>query len=471
MILEQHYLGCLSQASYFLCDPASGEAIVVDPRRDVDLYLERAERHGVRIREVVLTHVHADFVAGHLELQARTGATIRLGAGARADFAFEPLADGEAIDLGDVRVVARATPGHTPESICLVVYDLAVSADEPHGVLTGDTLFLGDVGRPDLAASVGASREDLAAELYDSLHRVILPLPDATKVYPGHGAGSACGKALSNETVSTMGEQRRFNYALQPMSREDFVREVTTGLRPAPAYFAHAAATNRAERATLDEALARGLRALTLDDALRLAREEGAQLLDTRDPEDYARSHLAGAIYVGLCGRYASWVGALLDPARPIVILADEDREEESAMRLGRIGFDRVAGFVDDYAHALDDRPDLARATGRVDATELLARERAGERVPLVDVRQCGEWDAGRIPGASHLPLDELTARMDELPTGPYVLQCQGGYRSLIAASLIEAAGKDAAPLVDLRGGFAAWLQSGGEPEVPVGAG
>lgn len=468
MILEQHYLGCLAQASYFLADPASGTAVVVDPRRDVELYLERAKHHGVEIRHVILTHFHADFVAGHIELRERTGARIALGPGAQADFAFDELADGQQLDFGKLRIEVRSTPGHTPESVCLVVYDLAESAEVPHGVLTGDTLFIGDVGRPDLMSSIGYTREALAGMLYDSLQRSILTLPDATKVYPGHGAGSACGKALSNETVSTIGEQRALNYALQPMTKAAFVREVTTGLRDAPAYFAHDAQRNREERPTLESQLAQNLKPLSLQTALELARSKGAQLLDTRDPEDYAAGHLAGATYIGLCGKYASWARALLEPNREIVILADPDKHHESALRLGRIGFDRVVGFVADYAAELAAHPAHVRTTGRVDSEELLARQRAGETVAIVDVRACGEWDAGHLPGAKHIPLDELPRRLAELPSVPYVLQCQGGYRSLIAASLVEAAGGEG--LVDLRGGYAAWERSGGPIERPVNA-
>lgn len=468
MILEQHYLGCLAQASYFLCDPASGVGVVVDPRRDIELYLERAVHYGVEIRHVILTHFHADFVAGHIELRERTGARIALGPGAQADFAFDELQDGERLDFGNLRIEVRSTPGHTPESVCLVVYDLAHSRTEPHGVLTGDTLFIGDVGRPDLMSSVGYTREALAGMLYDSLQRSLLSLPDATKVYPGHGAGSACGKALSKETVSTIGEQRAFNYALQPMSKDQFVREVTTGLREAPAYFAHDAQRNREERPTLDQQLADHLKAVSLDAALELARSQEAQLLDTRDPEDYANGHLGGATYIGLCGKYANWAGALLDPHRPIVILSAPGKQHESAMRLGRIGFDRIAGFVEDYPAALAARPDLARTTGRVDSEELMARQRGGESIRIVDVRGAGEWDCGHLPNATLIPLDELARRLEELPGEPYVLQCAGGYRSLIAASLIEAAG--ATGLVDLRGGFAAWERSGGTIEKPVTA-
>jgi hydroxyacylglutathione hydrolase len=266
--------------------------------------------------------------------------------------------------------------------------------------------------------------------------------------------------------VSTIGEQRAFNYALQPMEKAAFVREVTTGLRDAPKYFAHDAQRNREERPTLDAELERNLIPISIDAALELARDRGAQLLDTRDPEEYATGHLAGATYIGLCGSYASWAGKLLDPQRPIVSLAAPSKHHESAMRLGRIGFDSIAGFVDDYPGVLAARPDLVRSTGRVDTEEVLARGRGGETVQMVDVRGPGEWDGGHLPGAVHIPLDEFGARLNELPKAPYVLQCQGGYRSLIAASLVEAAGGE--QLVDLRGGFAAWVQGGGPVERPV---
>src|SRR5688572_14072478 len=352
MHLEQIYLGCLSQASYLIVDEKTRTAAVVDPRRDVGIYLEKAANLGATIRHVLLTHFHADFLSGHLELRERTGATIHLGARGRSEYAVQPMKDGGVLEFGDVRLSFLETPGHTPESVCIVVTDMgntdkgntgkAKDAREPVAVLTGDTLFIGDVGRPDLMVAAGMKAEDLAGMLHDSLQK-LLALPDATIVYPGHGAGSACGKNLSSDTSSTIGVQRRVNYALQPMSKADFVRLVTAEQPNAPAYFAYDAGLNRSERATLESVLAKSLKPLELDEALR-AVQAGALLLDTRDADSFAAEHLMGSVNIGLTGRYASWVGTLVDPKRAIVLVTAAGKEEESATRLGRIGFDRIAG-------------------------------------------------------------------------------------------------------------------------------
>src|SRR5919197_1563374 len=346
MILHQFYLNCLAHASYLIGDEQTHVAAVVDPQRDVDQYLGFAERAGLRIAHVILTHFHADFVAGHLELRDREGARIYLGSRAEAEYEFSPLADGDSIDLGRVRIDSLETPGHSPESISLLVYDLNESADSPHAVLSGDTLFIGDVGRPDLRASLGWSAEDLGAMFYDSLHEKLLPLPDDTLLYPAHGAGSLCGKNMSSDTVSTIGVQRRYNYALQPMDRDEFVRVVTTDLPDTPAYFTYDAVLNTKERPTLDQTLVDELRPLPLSEAQALV-DEGAQLLDTRDPADFAGAHVAGSLNVGMSGAYATWAGTILDTERPVVVVADPGREQEAAMRLGRIGFDNVAGYLD----------------------------------------------------------------------------------------------------------------------------
>jgi glyoxylase-like metal-dependent hydrolase (beta-lactamase superfamily II) len=462
MILEQHYLACLSQASYLVGDEAAGVAAVVDPRRDVDLYLEAAAKHGLAIRHVVLTHFHADFVAGHLELARRTGATIHLGTRARADYPFEPLSEGDEIALGAVRLRALETPGHTPEGISLLVYD-GPEAAQPHAVMTGDTLFIGDVGRPDLMASVGVTAAELAGMLYDSTRGKLLALPDATLLYPGHGAGSMCGKSLSTDTVSTIGDQRRFNYALQEMSREDFIALVTADQPQAPAYFGYDARMNRERRGMLEDALA-GLRALDLA-AADAALAAGAVALDVRTPEDYAAAHLAGSISVGLDGRFATWAGTVLPPDAEVVLIAPEGREREAALRLGRIGYDRVRGYL---AGGVGTVPAARRrAVCRYDAPEL-ARELAGGAsggAPprVLDVRQPGEVAAGAIADALAIPLTQLADRLDEVPAGPFVIQCAGGYRSMIAASLFERAGRE--DLHDLRGGMTAW-QAAGLPTV-----
>lgn len=340
MVLEHFYLNCLAHASYLIGDETTRTAAVIDPQRDIDRYLAFADERGLRIQHVFLTHFHADFISGHLELRDRTGATIYLGAAAKAEYPFTPLADGAIVQFGQVRLQALATPGHTPESISMAVYDLARSDTEPYAVLTGDTLFVGDVGRPDLRVALGWSAADLGGLLYDSLRTKLLTLPDASLVYPAHGAGSLCGKALGKETVSTVGEQRRSNYALQPMSKAAFIDLVTADQPDAPPYFTYDAVLNSKERPTLAETLARELNPLPLERVLTL-QGAGAQLLDTREAGEFAAAHLAGSINIGLGGQYATWAGTVLKHDAPIVIVADPGRESESAVRLGRIGFDQ----------------------------------------------------------------------------------------------------------------------------------
>ena len=456
MILEQHYLACLSQASYLIGDAEAGVAAVVDPRRDVEVYKQAAAKHGVEIRHVLLTHFHADFLAGHLELAAETGAALHLGAAASAEFDFEPLEDGAELRLGAVTIQALATPGHTPESVSYTVRDN--SEDEPRAVLTGDTLFIGDVGRPDLMSSVGVTAEDLAGALYDSVHQKLLTLPDETVVYPGHGAGSSCGKNLSTALSCTIGQQRRTNYALQDMTKEAFVSVVTAGQRPAPQYFGHDAALNKRERPLLKETLAQALRPLSIEEALA-AQAEGAVLLDTRDGDAFAAGFLPGAIFVGLGGRFASWVGTVISPDAELVLISESGTEEEAVTRLGRIGYDKVRGFLEDPAQALAGRGDLERVQ-RVDAASLAAILGEDRELAVIDVRAEGEFEAGRIAGALNLPLQRPQEMAAAAPVdGPHVIHCQGGYRSLIAASLIAQTNK--APLVDLTGGFEAWERAG----------
>ena len=456
MILEQYYLGCLAHASYLIADEAAGLAAVVDPQRDVDEYLADARALGCRIEHVLLTHLHADFLAGHLELRDREGATIYLGARASAEYAFEPLTDGGALALGQVRLVTLATPGHSPESVSILVYDLAADAERPHALLSGDTLFIGDVGRPDLRAGLGWSAEALGSLLYDSIHEKILPLPDATLVYPAHGAGSLCGKHLSSETVSTIGIQRRYNYALQPMSREEFVRVVTSDQPDSPAYFAYDAVLNTKERPTLEQALAEGLVPLPLDDVLALA-ERGAQILDARSSLDFAGAHLRGAVNIGLDGSYATWAGTLLDPGRPIVIVVEPGREHEAEIRLGRIGFDDVAGFLAGGMLSLADHTELVERIDRITAATL-AEQLAGSDPPLVlDVRAAGERDALCVPGSLNIPLGRLPAELAGLPRDrPIVVHCSTGYRSSAAASILRQHGF--AGVFDLVGGLNAPL-------------
>jgi glyoxylase-like metal-dependent hydrolase (beta-lactamase superfamily II)/rhodanese-related sulfurtransferase len=340
MNLKQYYLGCLSHASYLITDEKTKTAAVVDPQRDIDQYLSDAAKGGCAIKYVFLTHFHADFLAGHIELRDRAGAKIHLGARAQAEFDFVRVKDGDRIEFGDVRLEILETPGHTPEGISILVYDMAKGTDQPRAVLTGDTLFIGDVGRPDLLASIGVTADELADMLYDSVAKLVR-LPDATLVYPTHGAGSMCGKSLSKETVSTIGEQKKFNYALQPMSREEFKRLVTAEQPEAPAYFVHDAIRNRQERPSLESAMQQSLKSLPLEEVLRL-RNQGAQLLDVRDAPDFAGAHLDGSLNIALQGKYATWCGTMLGHEAPIVVIGESGQADEAIMRLGRIGFDNT---------------------------------------------------------------------------------------------------------------------------------
>ncbi len=460
MFFKQYYLGCLAHASYMIGDEGTGGAAVVDPQRDIDQYIKDAEEQGLKIRYVFLTHFHADFVAGHIELRDRTGAEICLGARAQAEYPFRPLRDGDTIEFGSARLKILETPGHTPEGISILVYDLKKSQATPHAVLTGDTLFIGDVGRPDLMASIGITANELGEMLYDSLHEKLLPLPDETLVYPAHGAGSMCGRNLSTDTFSTMGTQRKYNYALQPMSKEDFVKVVTENQPEAPQYFGYDAMLNRRERQTLELVLETHLQPLSLDQVLNM-QKDGAQLLDVRDPADFAGGHLTGSINIGLGGKFATWAGTVLDKSRPMVIVAEPPREVEAAMRLGRIGFDHVAGYLRDGMEALTSRPDLVRRTDRITAATLAERVQTGEASYTLDVRTNAEWQQGRIEGSVNIPVTHLEQRLGEVPKDRrIVVHCASGYRSSIAASLLEKHGFT--QVTDLVGGYAAWEKATG---------
>ena len=459
MILKQFYLNCLAHASYVVADELSRLAAVIDPQRDIEQYLAFAREHDLRITHVFLTHLHADFVAGHLELRERTGATICLGASASVEYPFRAMHDGESVDFGRTRIETLETPGHTPESISLLVLDLDRSDTTPHAVLTGDTLFVGDVGRPDLRGALGCPAESLGSLLYDSLHTKLLPLADDTLVYPAHGAGSLCGKALSRETFSTIGEQRRANYALQQMTRDAFIRLVTADQPDAPAYFVYDAVLNAKERPTLDESLAEGLKPVPLEQLLDLQRD-GAQVLDTRDPAAFASAHLAGSVNIGLGGQYATWAGTILNPQEPIVVIAESGRELESAMRLGRIGFDRVVGYLQDGLRSLDSRPEIIARTERLSPTVAAERLASDEPPLVVDVRAPREYETKHIDGSISMPLNHLEQLADGLPTDrPLLVHCAGGYRSSIAVSLLRRMGFN--HVTELAGGIAAWEAAG----------
>jgi len=455
MILKQYYLGCLAHASYLVADQVGGHAAVIDPQRDIVQYVADAEALNCAIEHVFLTHMHADFIAGHLELRDRVGATIHLGAQASAEYAFAPMANGEEVRLGRVRLSVLETPGHSPESISILVFDPEQSEDHPHAVLTGDTLFIGDVGRPDLRASLGMSADQLASMLYDSLRDKLLPLPDETLVYPAHGAGSLCGKNLSTDTVSTIGMQRTYNYALQPMSRERFIEMVTTDQPDMPGYFTYDAVLNARERPTLDDALERELRPLSLGHLLELV-AEGAQLLDTRDQAEFEGAHIRGALNIGLGGSFATWCGTILDPARPVALVAEPGREVEAATRLGRIGFDTVVGYLAGGMQQVEDAPELIGRTPRITAGSVAEQLGAADPPLLLDVSTTREFAEAHIHGAVNIPLSRLAERARELPSDrAVVVYCASGYRSAIAASLLRREGLRR--VADLVGGLAAW--------------
>ena len=451
----QYYLDCLSHASYLVADETTGQAVVVDPQRDVAEYLADAEEYGFTIDLVIETHFHADFLSGHLELAKATGAKIVYSSIAQPEFDFLGVEDGQRYSLGEVTLEFLHTPGHTPESLSIVVYEHADDA-VPYGVLTGDTLFIGDVGRPDLLASIGFSREELADKLFDSLHNRLMTLPDATRVYPAHGAGSACGKNLSTDLWSTIGDQKATNYALRAPDKKTFTELVTAGQPPAPSYFVYDAILNRKQRNLLDEVAMPP--AMTYEQVLD-AIDRGAVLVDGRGPEEFAHGHLRHAINVGLEGRYAEFAGSVLPSDVDIVLLTEDGDEREGKNRLGRIGFDRVVGYLE--------RPDRAmfEHQGDVQAASRLTTQTFGQRMAevanlqIVDVRNPGEAEAGMIPGAVNIPVGELPSRIDELdPNRPTVVYCAGGYRSSVAASLLRKRGF--ADVSDIVGGYSAWADA-----------
>jgi len=455
MIFTQHYLACLSHASYLIGDETTGRAVVVDPLRDVDIYVGEAAEHGLHIERVIETHIHADFLSGHLELAAATGAVISYGDGAAVEFPIEPVRDGQLLSLGDVTLEILATPGHTPESICVAVYEHPGDS-VPYGVLTGDTLFVGDVGRPDLLAAAGLSADTLARKLYRSLHDKLLKLPDDTRVFPAHGAGSACGKQLSSETSSTIGEQRQTNYALQKMNEDHFVAVVTEGQPVRPHYFEFDAYRNRELRPLLDE---QAPSLLEIDDVCKRG-DAGAVLLDSREPADYASGHLRGAVNVGLQGRFAEWAGDLLSPDRDIVLVGDPAVALESKIRLARVGYDRVVGQLRDLAEVFARRPDLVETSSRLTIEQLAELRGLEPSLQLVDVRSPAETAGGTIPGAREIPLPALTDSIAGLDrTAPVVVYCASGYRSVVAASVLRVSGFE--DVSDVVGGFGAWQTAG----------
>lgn len=458
MILEQFYLECLSHASYLVGDEHTKRAIVVDPRRDITEYVAEAERHGLRIEGVINTHFHADFVSGHLEFVAATGAWIGFGMNADTDYPIRRLQHGEHISLGNVDIEILSTPGHTWESISLLIRD-DIEAD-PIAVLTGDSLFIGDVGRPDLANLGTGTNTDLARAMYKTIHHTLLKLPDHVQVMPAHGAGSSCGKNMSTELVSTIGEQRLTNLSVQPMSEADFVDLVTTGQPAIPQYFSTDADLNRRNRTVYDGA--RPLRKLSTEQ-MRTHAHSGTTIIDTRNPEEFADAHLRGTINVGLNGRFAETCGMVTRVDEPLVLITKPGDEAESTMRLARIGYDNVEGYLNTLTtEGTSPFPaplsDLVEQSARW-RPEDLALALRDESITLLDVRNQGERDAGYIAGSLHIPLPELARRHTELPQGrTLVVHCRSGWRSSVAVSLLRSRGYTAT--TDLLGGYTAWQES-----------
>ena len=459
MYFKQFYLGCLAHASYLI--GSDGEAAVVDPQRDVDQYIDEAAEQGLQIKYVIETHLHADFVSGHRELAARTGAEIVFGKEAGALFPHRPVTDGDELKVGKVLLRIMETPGHTPESISVLVVDTEnpTGEGEPLKILTGDTLFVGDVGRPDLAGGKGFTPTMMAGMMYDTLHDKLLKLPNETEVYPAHGAGSMCGKNMSKETSSTIGAQRQSNYALQPMAKDAFVRMMTIDLPEAPAYFPRDAEINRTGAGALSELPKPA--ALSAERVRELTKTN--VVLDVRSAADFGAGHLPGSINIGLGGQFAIWAGTLIPLGTPIVIVADsEEKAEEAVMRLARVGHDHVVGYLDGGVAAWHDAGLELASVPQITVDELNELLTTENSLQIVDVRRPTEYESGHVPGAKTLPLSDLQKNLPQFQldqSRPIAVICAGGYRSSAATSILQQHG-----FTDLRnvvGGTGAWVGAG----------
>jgi hydroxyacylglutathione hydrolase len=460
MYFEQFFLGCLAHASYLIA--SDGVAAVVDPQRDVDIYIQEARKQGFTIQHVIETHLHADFVSGHRELAALTGATIHIGAKAGATFPHQPAKEGDEIQFGKCVLRFLETPGHTPEAVSVLVTDLERSP-QPFAVLTGDTLFVGDVGRPDLSAEF--TSQQLAGMLFDSLHQKLLVLPDDVEVFPAHGAGSLCGRNMSPERKSTIGREKNLNYALQAKTREEFVRLLTTELPERPGYFAQDVEINRSGADSLGEQTP--MPAL-IPAEVQAKLSGGAILLDTRPAAQFAEGHVPGSIQIGLTGQYASWAGFVIGLNQDIILLAEnQERVEESRMRLTRVGIERVIGYLAGGLPAWKNAGLPSEAFSQVSVEELnnrLAKNRGA--LEIVDVRRKSEWEAGHLEGAKFLTLAQISSHTGELDRNRQVaVYCKGGYRGAIAASLLQRAG--IRNVINITGGFDAWQAAGFPVTVP----
>lgn len=457
MNIEQIYTGCLSQGAYYI--ESQGEAAIIDPLREVKPYLEKAKKNNATIKYIFETHFHADFVSGHVTLAKETGATIVYGPEAKTGFDSLIAKDQQEFEIGEITLTVLHTPGHTMESTTYLLRD---ASQKDIAIFSGDTLFLGDVGRPDLAQKAAdMTQEDLAGILYESLRKKIMPLADDVLVYPAHGAGSACGKNLSKETVGTLGEQKKTNYALRAdMTKEEFIKEVTDGLLPPPQYFPLNVKMNKEGYEDIDTVLKSGTTPLDPEAFEKLANQSGAVILDVRHQDAFAEGHIPQSIFIGIDGGFAPWVGALIgDVEQPILLVAPEGREEETVTRLARVGFDNALGYLNGSFEAWKKAGKATDSVEGIDTTKLKTLSEK-ENLTVFDVRKPGEYLSEHLPDAKSTPLDFINEHMNEFPTGtPFYMHCAGGYRSMIAASILKSRGIH--NLIDVRGGFGAIKESG----------
>ncbi len=458
MKVEQLYTGCLAEAAYYI--ESDGEAAIIDPLRETEPYLELLRRDDAQLKYVFETHFHADFVSGHLDLAKKTGATIVLGPTAQPAYPAHIASDGEEFPIGKITIVAIHTPGHTLESTTYLLKD---ASGKPVAIFTGDTLFIGDVGRPDLAVKSNLTKEDLAGMLYDSLHRKILPLPDDIIIYPGHGKGSACGKNMSDQTYDTLGHQKQVNYALQARSKEEFIKEVLEGLMPPPQYFPKNAVLNKmGPKKSIDEVLAQGAVGLTPDAFEQRIQKEGAIVIDARSPHDFAQGHIPGAINIGLDGEFAPWVGTLIPDLNQLIVLVTPiGREKEAVVRLARVGYDNAYGYLEGGMNAWENAGKPIESVPAISAAKLadVYRQHPAHTY-ILDVRRPPEYQSEHIKGVTNYPLDFIQQWQSELnPNETYYLHCVSGYRSMIAASLLRKAGFRS--VINVEGGFNELRQTG----------
>lgn len=459
MKIEQIYTGCLAEAAYYI--ESNGEAAIIDPLRETEPYIKRAEENGATIKYILETHFHADFVSGHLDLAKKTGAAIVYGPTAKPNFDIHLAEDGEELKLGNVTIVVLHTPGHTMESSTFLLRD---ENGKDVAIFTGDTLFINDVGRPDLAVKTDLSREDLASHLFDSIQNKIMPLADDVIVYPGHGAGSACGKNLGKETFDTLGHQKEVNYAMRAgITREEFIKEVTDGLMPPPQYFPKNAVMNKTGYDSIDDVLQRGSVALDIDTFEAMANHEGALVLDTRTAAEFAEGHVPNSIFIGIDGNFAPWVGALiLDLKQPIILVAEPGREEEIVTRLARVGYDNCLGFLDGGFASWKNAGKEFETVKNVHVDEFEAAFQNGNR-NILDVRNPNEFASEHVEGAVNVPLDYLNSNLDKIDADTeYFVHCAGGYRSMITISILKSRGMH--NFINVDGGFKAIKQS----QIPV---